>query len=106
MNSEYRQVLGRVIARRREALSLSQESLAVMAGPCRSTVQKVENGKGNPSVEMLLRITKALGVSLADVIVECERELLRNGASRSASAIPDPEPLLEGDNVRYFLTKL
>jgi DNA-binding XRE family transcriptional regulator len=56
--------IGSSIKNRRELLDLLQTRLAQIAGVSTRTIQLVEMGKGNPSLETLLKITEPLGLEL------------------------------------------
>lgn len=58
--------VGARIKELRLELKLSQEALANEAGVDRTYMTDVENGRRNISVEVLERITKALGISFSD----------------------------------------
>lgn len=60
--------LGDTIRQRRELLGLRQPQLAALSGISIRTIQFVEQGKGNPSVETLLQLTDPLGLTLALVL--------------------------------------
>lgn len=62
-----REALGRAVAARRDALSLSQEELAFRAEMHRSYLGDVECGKRNLSLKNILKICKALKLSAADL---------------------------------------
>jgi transcriptional regulator with XRE-family HTH domain len=47
---------------------LSLENLAERAGVSLGQLSQIENGAGNPSVEMLIRIAGALGLDLSDLV--------------------------------------
>lgn len=49
---------------RREALSVSQETLAGLAGVGLRTIKQFESGKGNPTLETLHKITEAVGLEV------------------------------------------
>lgn len=55
--------LGLVLAERRRSLRLTQEALAERLDSTAQWVSEVERG-GTPSVDMLLRLAEALGVTL------------------------------------------
>ena len=59
--------IGDNIKRIRTAKSLSQKEVLTIAGLDAAQYSRIENGKTDPSVTMLERISKALGVSLADL---------------------------------------
>lgn len=58
------QEIGETIKKRRELLGLLQPQLAAISGVSRRTIQLVENGKANPSLETLLKIADPLGLTI------------------------------------------
>ena len=56
--------IGSKIRQRRELLGLVQPQLANLSGVNTRTIQLVEQGKGNPSLETLLRLIDPLGLNL------------------------------------------
>ncbi|HLO80928.1 MAG TPA: helix-turn-helix transcriptional regulator [Chitinophagaceae bacterium] len=58
------QGIGETIKKRRELLGLLQPQLAAISGVSRRTIQLVENGKANPSLETLLKIADPLGLTI------------------------------------------
>lgn len=54
----------------RKSQNIAQEKLALEAGVDRTFVSKIERGIGNPSLEVLLRLSNRLGVSVADLLTE------------------------------------
>jgi putative transcriptional regulator len=52
---------------RRWTLSLSQGELAKRVGVSRQTINMIENGGYNPTVELCIRICRELGVTLNDL---------------------------------------
>lgn len=51
----------------RIALGLSQAELAKRVGVSRQTVNMIENGGYNPTLELCIRICRELGVTLNDL---------------------------------------
>lgn len=51
----------------RLAKNLSQAELAKSIGVSRQTINMIENGAYNPTIELCIRICKALGVTLNDL---------------------------------------
>ena len=51
----------------RLAKNLSQAELAKSIGVSRQTINMIENGVYNPTIELCIRICKALGVTLNDL---------------------------------------
>ena len=60
--------IGDKIRQRRELLGLVQPQLAALSGVNTRTIQLVEQGKGNPSLETLLRLVDPLGLNLELVL--------------------------------------
>lgn len=53
--------LGKQISERRKKLGLSQEDLAEISGVSPRTINSVELGKANPSINVLSKMIKPLG---------------------------------------------
>ncbi|MDH7577145.1 MAG: helix-turn-helix transcriptional regulator [Bacillota bacterium] len=62
--------VGKRIKELRESSSYSINQLARLAGVGQSTLSYIEMGAKNPTVDTLLRICKALGISLAEFFSE------------------------------------
>jgi transcriptional regulator with XRE-family HTH domain len=56
--------LGKILRERRQLLKLKQEDLAEISGIAIKTIYGVELGKGNPSIETLMKILKVLGMEM------------------------------------------
>ena len=69
-NLKYRRVLGEAIRIRRKQAKLSQEKLAEKAELHRVYVSAVERGVKTISMDALMRIAKALGVRIKDLVQE------------------------------------
>ena len=54
----------------REQLELSQEALADRAGVHRTYLSGIERGQRNPSLVNLVRLARALGISVSDLMRE------------------------------------
>ena len=54
--------IGETIRKRRQLLGLLQPQLADISGINRRTIQLVEAGKANPTIETLMRIADPLGL--------------------------------------------
>ena len=67
-------MLGAVLQRNRIAAGLTQEQLADKAGIDRTHVSKLERGKQSPTVDTLLRLCHAMGVSASVIIAAIENE--------------------------------
>ena len=64
--------LGRVIRRRREALDISQEQLAALAGIHRTYVSSIELGKVRLGLEIAEKVADGLGFPLSELLAETE----------------------------------
>lgn len=62
--------LGAAVRRIRKEQSISQEELALLAAVDRSYMGRVERGDNNVATMTLVRIAKALGISVADLMSE------------------------------------
>lgn len=63
---------GTAIRARRNAVGLSQEALADLAEIDRSHMGKIERGERNLSMLNAVRIARALGIRLADLVFEAK----------------------------------
>jgi DNA-binding XRE family transcriptional regulator len=61
MNNEE---IGILIQERRIKLALRQEDLSEMIGISTKTIQNIENGKANPSLSILQKLSAVLGLEL------------------------------------------
>lgn len=52
------------IQERRESLGLSQRDVSEMSGVSLRTINSMESGKSNPSVDVLCKILESLGLKL------------------------------------------
>ena len=60
--------LGDRIRRHRERLELSQEGLAYKADINRTYIASLEAGQRNPSLDLMARLAKALGIDLGELV--------------------------------------
>jgi transcriptional regulator with XRE-family HTH domain len=56
--------IGCLLRKRRELLGLLQPQLAAISGVSIRTIQLVEMGKGNPSLETLIKLADPLGLQI------------------------------------------
>jgi transcriptional regulator with XRE-family HTH domain len=63
-------ILGDTIRQRRELLGLLQTQLAALSGISSRTIQLVEQGKGNPSLDTISSLIDPLGLRLELVLKE------------------------------------
>ena len=66
-------VIGETIRKRRIVLGLLQPQLASFAGVSTRTIQLVELGTGNPSLDTLSKIADALGLQVQLVLKDLPR---------------------------------
>jgi transcriptional regulator with XRE-family HTH domain len=64
--------LGEAIRRHRRAARLSQEQLAEQSGLHWTYLSEIETSKVNPSINVLRKIAKALGVRTSQLVSEAE----------------------------------
>jgi transcriptional regulator with XRE-family HTH domain len=65
---DVRKRLGRNLRAKREAMGLSQEKFADEAGIHRTYISDIERGVRNPTIGVVDRIAKALGVSAGSLL--------------------------------------
>ena len=56
--------LGETIKNRRKELSITQPHLAELAKVSTNTLYKLERGQGNPSLDVLIKLSEVLGMEL------------------------------------------
>jgi transcriptional regulator with XRE-family HTH domain len=66
-------MLGQELRKARLAAGMTQEKLALSAGVDRSYLSELERDKKSPTVNMLLKLCKHLGVSASDLIAHVEK---------------------------------
>lgn len=68
MRVDIRKILGANLKRLRTAKGWSQEDYAFEAGIHRTYISDIERGARNPTIEVLVKLAKPLGVEPADLI--------------------------------------
>lgn len=68
--------LGETLRQRRELLGIVQSQLSLLSGISTRTIQLVEQGKGNPSLETILQLAGPLGLQLALLLKETDNKTL------------------------------
>ena len=58
----------KAIKERREALQVTQETLAELSGVGLRTLKQFESGKGNPTLQTLHKITDVLGLDVSLIL--------------------------------------
>ncbi|MFV0678174.1 helix-turn-helix domain-containing protein [Variovorax sp. tm] len=74
-NQESAKAFGAVVRGFRKQIGLSQEALAHMADIERTHFSSIERGTNQPSLWLILKIARALGVSSADLMAATESAL-------------------------------
>ena len=57
--------IGEIIRKRRNDLNITQPHLAELARVSTNTLYKLERGQGNPSLDVLTKLTEVLGLELS-----------------------------------------
>ncbi len=52
------------IAKARKSQNISQQELSKMTGIIQADISRIENGKANPTINVITRLADALGMSL------------------------------------------
>jgi transcriptional regulator with XRE-family HTH domain len=65
---KHRRLLGEAIRTRRKVAQFSQERLAEKADLSTVFISRVERGKESPSVDSLVKIARALGARVRDLV--------------------------------------
>jgi len=68
-------IVGASVRRIRQSKKLSQEKLAYLSELDRTYIQSIEKGKRNISIKVLFQISKALNVSILELIKDIENEI-------------------------------
>ena len=66
-------MLGEELQKARNAAKMTQEQLSFAAEIDRTYVSQLENNKKSPTVEVFLRICRALGTSASEIIARVEK---------------------------------
>lgn len=79
---EVASAFGSVVRMRREALGLAQDAFALTASVDRSYFGKLERGERQPTLALILRIARGLGVPAYEIMKEVEFHLRKRTKSR------------------------
>jgi transcriptional regulator with XRE-family HTH domain len=79
--------IGGVIRARRRAAGQTLEELTARSGLSKTILSRIENGRGNPSVETLFRIARALEVPLSALLEDGTLPAARRIPARSGTAL-------------------
>ncbi len=72
MNEE--EIFGKIIQEERKAKKISQEKLSKITGLDRTFISLIENGKRNPTLSTILKISTALEISPSDLFLKFESQ--------------------------------
>jgi len=61
---ENMQIMGLVIKEKRKELNLTQKELSERTGITQADISRIENGTRNPSLEMVKRLARGMGMVL------------------------------------------
>jgi transcriptional regulator with XRE-family HTH domain len=70
-------MLGKFLRKARKDAGLSQEALAARAHIDRSYLSELERDEGSPTVQLLIRLCAAMGVSAGKIISQIEAKPAR-----------------------------
>jgi transcriptional regulator with XRE-family HTH domain len=76
-----------VIRMRRHAAALTLDELAARSGLSKTILSRIENGRGNPSVETLFRIARALELPLSALLEDEAPPAARRIPARSGTTL-------------------
>ncbi|MBR2902398.1 MAG: helix-turn-helix transcriptional regulator [Clostridia bacterium] len=68
-------IFGKVLAKTRTSLGITQESLSAMANIGRSHLSAIECGMRRPTMATFCRICSALGVPMSTILLEVESQM-------------------------------
>jgi XRE family transcriptional regulator, regulator of sulfur utilization len=75
-NAESAKAFGDAVRTYRKKVGLTQETLALMADIERTHFSSIERGQNQPSLWLILKIAKALGVSSSELMSATEQNLM------------------------------
>jgi transcriptional regulator with XRE-family HTH domain len=70
--------IGEVLRQARQKAGMTQEALSFAAEVDRTYISYLENGLKSPTLEILARLSQALGVSASDLVRRAEKALERS----------------------------
>jgi transcriptional regulator with XRE-family HTH domain len=85
--TKLQKTMGATVKSRRRLLGLTQEQLAEHSGLSANYIAKLEQGWKSPSLQTLVVLARALGVSAADLLEETKKEERLEEAHNLASLI-------------------
>ena len=68
-------IVGQVIAKYRASKGVTQEVLSGLSDIGRTHLSAIENGERKPTLETLYRISRALDISMSDIVIAIEKEI-------------------------------
>jgi ribosome-binding protein aMBF1 (putative translation factor) len=67
-NYSYYREVGETIQRQRRRMSLSQEALSYISRVDRTYIARIEQGRANPSLKIITRLSRVLNIKLEEVL--------------------------------------
>lgn len=84
---------GEIVKEHRGQLGISQQRLAELSGLSIATIQVIESGRGNPTLEILEKISKVLSLNVEVISKKTNWDLLCNYGLGLTSESKDKTPL-------------
>jgi transcriptional regulator with XRE-family HTH domain len=112
--AEISRYFGDNVGQLRRNRNLSQAQLAKIAGVPRSTIANMETGSGNPSLAILIALSKALRVSIEELLQEphpdvrhfryewLEGAAVGGGIADVTKMLPDPVPGVDMERMEFL----
>ena len=98
--------IGKGIAQRRKALGLSQEEMAKQIGVTRQAVSKWESGAAMPSVDNMIELSRALGVSVDELLQLTEGSREAGLSAESVGRLLDEQAMRQEKRIRRLTVAL
>ncbi len=98
--------IGQKIKEIRESKGWTLEQVANLTGLTRQRIQAIENGKGYPLIPTLIKFSKVLGCSVADILNEPLELGLKNGIiPAEPKKKPTDYPCANAEKCMFFTRK-
>lgn len=75
VNPYFAEMLGQELRKARQSRGLTQEEVAARAGLSREYISIIERGKRSPTIDVLLRVCRAIGVQASAILRKVEGQL-------------------------------
>lgn len=92
---EFLLVVGQRVRRQRAKKSMSRKRLAEVSGVSERYLAQLESGQGNMSIALLRKVTKAIGISLGNLMAEEVTESCMDSrhSAQSSSSLHNTPPV-------------